>query len=79
MSGGSNSNDTTRRQDPPVTELELEINTAFATAIAKLLSVNDAYGDRVLRTAILDELNGLCRYIKRTIWRLQSQEMPPKG
>lgn len=65
MNTGSSATGSSRRSRPrAISEAELQINNRFSYALARLLQVNDAYGCRVMREAILDEVNGLARFVK---------------
>ena len=65
MNTGLSATGSSRRSKPrAISEAELQINNRFSYALARLLQVNDAYGCRVMREAILDEVNGLARFVK---------------
>ena len=44
-------------------EFEVRLNAT----IKRLLQVNDVYGSPIMRTAILDELNGYMRHVKQCL------------
>ncbi len=39
------------------------INEVFVASIGRTLSVNDSYGSPAMREIVLDEINGLRRYV----------------
>ena len=59
--------DFVQKSDQPATEIQIAINTAFQTAIGRILTVNDMYGARPVREAVLTEINGLCRFAKKLV------------
>lgn len=71
-SGGSNSSDI--HQKSGLLDIDLHVNKTFSTSIARILTVNDMYGNRVLRETILDEVGDLCRFTKK-LCRSQSVGM----
>lgn len=44
-------------------ELAEVINNAFVSSMGRILSVNDNYGSLVMREAVLNEVNGLRRFV----------------
>ena len=65
MSGELSLKDFIQKSDQPATDIQIWINTAFQAAIARILTVNDMYGDKPVREAVLKEINGLCRFTKK--------------
>lgn len=65
MSGELSLNEFIQRSDQPATDLQMFMNAAFQAAIARILTVNDIYGNRAIREVVLTEVNGLSRFSKR--------------
>lgn len=50
---------------------------AANAALKRLLGVNDLYGNSAIRGAMMDEINGLIRYVRRT-WTTEVSENTTK-
>lgn len=82
MNGELNSKDFMRRSEQPATDIQVLVNTEFNGVIGRILEVNDIYADQgrrgrtIVKEAILNEVNDLCRFTKKlVVCLLQLQSM----
>lgn len=55
----------------------MDFNAAIGSAMKRTLMVNDSYGhSKVMREAVLDEFNGLMRYLDERLERLRDECLP---
>lgn len=62
-------------EEPEREEFLVKFETAIGAAMRRVLDVNDLYGSRVLREVVLDEMNGLVRFVRRCV----APEVPPEA
>jgi hypothetical protein len=86
MNGELNLSDFMRLSEQPATEIQILINTEFRGAIGRILEVNDIYADAgrkgrtIVKEAVLNEVNDLCRFSKKlVVCLLQSPKTPGSG
>lgn len=53
-----------RISEEELQRLELDLSTVFGSAMKRVLVVNDSYGTKTMREAVLDEFNRINRYFE---------------
>lgn len=85
MNGELSLNDFMQLSEQPATDMQVWINTEFRAAIGRILEVNDIYADAgrkgrtIVKEAILNEVNDLCRFSKRVVLICLSPSQKTRG
>lgn len=85
MNGELSLNDFIQQSEQPATDIQVFINTEFRAAIGRVLEVNDIYADAgrkgrtIVKEAILNEVNDLCRFSKKVVLKCLSPSQKARG